>query len=284
MEIIDFSSPSSHCNDLHDYVKPTYYSAGGLILQDYPLICGGYPENNLCFAFKNATWEAAASMAENKTVAASVQSPFPEDPFSVVIIGGKANSSISYIDEIWIENIPDLVKLNHHCVVMINSTAIMVIGGYQNDQRSNRTYMLDTNTNIWEEGPPLLQPRDSQSCGRIRSDKNSSEFSLIVAGGYAGKSLKSTEILDDITGYWRKGPDLPTELFNPQIVEDSEGGVIIIGGERILGDGTWIKLDTLFHLPNVGQDAAWVELPQKLKTARARFIAFMVPDGIADCN
>ena len=100
VEIIDLSSPSSHCLDLPDFVKPTYATAGGLIHQDYPLICGGAAEQNQCYTLKNDSWQAAVSMAENRTYAAAAPSPFPEDPFSLIIIGGNTNSSIYFSDEI----------------------------------------------------------------------------------------------------------------------------------------------------------------------------------------
>ena len=68
------------------------------------------------------------------------------------------------------------------------------------------------------------------------------------------------------------------------MVEDSEGGVVLIGGERRLGDGTTIQIDSLFHLSHAGQNSSWVELPQKVKTARNRYVALMVPDSLTNCN
>ena len=278
------SSPSTHCADLPDYVFPTYHPVGGLVHQDFPLICGGRYEANHCYSFINGSWQAAASMADNRTLAAVAPSPFPEDPFSLIIVGGLTNSSIYLFNDAWIENMPDLVKLNNHCVVKINSTTIMVIGGYQNDKLSNKTYILDTTKNIWEEGPSLLHGRSDFGCGKVRSDKNSSEFNIIVAGGWTGKSQKSSEVFDEVIGHWRPGPELPQEVLFASMVEDAEGGVIMVGGERTLGDGTVMRVDTIYHLPHAGLDGAWVELPQKLKTPRSRFVTFMVPDSLTNCN
>ena len=287
VEIIDLSSPSSHCMDLPDYVNRTYGSVGGLIHQDYPLICSGIAEQNKCYSYMNGAWKVASSMAENRTYAAAAPSPFPEDPFSLIIIGGNTNSSIYLSDEIWVGSFPDfpLLNINKHCTVKINSTAIMVIGGAHNNGRySNRTYILDTRKNTWEEGPNLLLGRSDLTCAKIRSDKNSSDFSIVVAGGWIGRTISSTEILDDLTGNWRSGPELPSKMSNCLMVEDSEGGVVIVGGEVDTEDGIVLRLDTLFHLNHAGQDGAWVQLPQKLKTPRSRIVAFMVPDSLTSCN
>ena len=267
-----------------DFVQPNHASVGGLIHQDYFLMCGGYPDTNQCYSYIHDSWQAT-SLAENRTYAAAAPSPFPEDPFSLVIVGGKTNSSIYLSNDIWIENMPDLVKLNHHCVVKINSTTIMVIGGYHNDKRSNKTYILDITKNVWEEGPPLKQERDCFSCGRIKSDMNSSGFSIIVAGGWTGTSrLTSTEVFDAANGTWRPGPELPLPLCCFPMVEDADGGVVVVGGEGTRGDGTVIWHDTIFRLPHAGQNGTWVELPQKLNIARARHVAFMVPNNLVDCN
>ncbi len=82
----------------------------------------------------------------------------------------------------------------------------MVIGGFQDRQMSRKTFILDTRENVWKEGPSLLQERDSLSCGQIRSSKNSSEFSIIVAGGYNGATfLSTTEVLDQSMQEWKQG-------------------------------------------------------------------------------
>ena len=143
-EVVDLSTTSSVCKSFPDFVRPSYASAGGLIHQDYPLICGGNPSNNECFSFKNGCWQAAASMAEDRTYAAAAPSPFPQNPFSLVIIGGNTNTSIYFMDEVWTENIPDLdlPEIHLHCVVKINSTAVMVIGGYHSNIRAKRTFLL----------------------------------------------------------------------------------------------------------------------------------------------
>jgi hypothetical protein len=280
-EIIDLSMPSSVCQNLPNFPYATFGSVGEFIKQDHPLICGG-KDIKQCYSFKDDSWQEEAALAENRRFASSSPSPFPNNPFSMMISGGEnpsTSSAVYFSDGTW-KKLPDLpTTVDHHCMVKVSSNIVMIIGGIQGGQYSKKTFLLDIKENAWKEGPSLLQERAKLSCGQIRSDKNSSEFSIIVAGGDNGH-LVTTEVLDQSNGEWRLGPALPRLTILAQLVEDADGGVVLIGG---LTMGMYY-LDTLFRLPHAGQDGKWVELPQKLKIGRDSHTAFMVPDNLANCN
>jgi hypothetical protein len=106
-------------------------------------------------------------------------------------------------------------------------------------------------------------------------------MSIIVAGGYDGSSiLSSVEILDEGSNEWQAGPELPFEIDESQMVEDQNGGVVLIGGYSLSG----CNLATLYHLPHGGQDAVWTKMEQKMKTGRYSHTAILVPDNIVDCS
>jgi hypothetical protein len=88
--------------------------------------------------------------------------------------------------------------------------------------------------------------------------------------------LSSVEILDDGSNEWQTGPELPFAIGFSQMVEDQNGGVVLIGG---LGN-----LHTLYQLPHGGPDAVWTKMEQKMKTGRYRHTAFLIPDNIVDCS
>ena len=116
---------------------------------------------------------------------------------------------------------------------------------------------------------------------KIRIDKDSQETSIIVAGGYDEPSyLSSVEILHESSNEWQTGPELPFGISLSQMVEDQNGGVVLIGGES----ESEANLDTLFQLPHGGLDAAWTQMDQKLKIGRYSHTAFLVPDNIVDCS
>ena len=110
----------------------------------------------------------------------------------------------------------------------------------------------------------------------IPSNSKSSKMSVIVAGG---RGITSTEILDDVSGKWRFGPELPVNLCCGALIEDPVGGVVLVGGVT----GGTIH-DSVYRLSHAGPDAEWVKMPQKLKTARHRHVAFLVSDDVTTCS
>ncbi len=107
-------------------------------------------------------------------------------------------------------------------------------------------------------------------------------MSIIVAGGYIDDSsyLSSVEILDEGSNEWQTGPELPFGIAESQMVEDQNGGVVLIGG---FSSSVGI-LDTLYQLPHGGQDAVWTKMEQQMKFGRQSHTAFLVPDNIVDCS
>jgi hypothetical protein len=267
----------------------TGYSAiGGLGFKGNPIICGGYQNgarSNKCYSLENNVWVSSASMNSVRSSAAAAQL----QDGKLLVTGGyddsgsDLNSAEMLTEEGWERNIPSLpVTIAAHCMANVNSTTVMVIGGVQNHQRSGKTFYFTFGEESWTEGPELKNKRSYHSCGKIRRNKESQEMSIIVAGGYNDGSsiLSSVEILDEGSNGWQTGPELPFEIDGSQMVEDKNGGVVLIGG-RSSSVG---YLDTLYQLPHGGQDAVWTKMEQKMQTGRRLHTAFLVPEKIADCS
>jgi hypothetical protein len=199
--------------------------------------------------------------------------------------GSSLNSAEMLTKEGWESNIPSLpVTIYCHCMVTVNSTTVMVIGGYQNDKISGGTFYFTFGEGNWTNGPLLKNKRIYHSCGKIRRNTDSQEMSIIVAGGYYGSSfLSSVEILNEGSNEWQTGPELPLVIAASQIVEDLNGGIVLIGGRSSSG-GTLNILNTLYQLSHGGQDANWTSVVQTLQIARYLHTAILVPDNIADCS
>ena len=168
-------------------------------------------------------------------------------------------------------------------MVTVNSTTVMLIGGQQNGGYSGKTFYFTFGEESWTEGPELKNKRSGHSCGKIRRNKDSQEMSIIVAGGWVGGSsyLSSVEILNEGSNEWQTGPELPFAIDECQMVEDQNGGVVLIGG---YSPSLFGSLDTLYQLPHGGQDAVWTKMEQKMQTGRRAHTAFLVPDNIVDCS
>jgi hypothetical protein len=278
---------SSILHHPHQLAK-VYAAIGGLGFKEKPIICGGDQNNdrsNKCYSLENNEWVSLASMTSVRVRAAAAQMKDGK-----LLVTGGFDGSGSYLNSAemltevgWERNIPSLpVTIALHCMVTVNSTTVMVIGGYfKGYYYSGKTFYFTFGEQSWTEGPELKNKREYHSCGKIRRNKESQEMSIIVVGGFDGSSyLSSVEILDEGSNEWQTGPELSFGIRDAQMVEDQNGGVILFGGFF----SSESSLDTLYQLPHGGQDAVWTKMEQKMKTGRREHTAFLVPDNIVDCS
>ncbi len=286
--IIDLESASTTCKNLPNFPVSIRSSIGGLGFQDKPMICGGtdyeqkYISNN-CYYLEGNKWTSLPSINTPRTYAAV--SPYPSKFQKCFVSGGyNGNSSLNTAEvlteqgwETFPQSLP--VSIYAHCSVVVNSTIIMVIGGFQNGylSPSSATYFFNTEHKIWAKGPRMKKMRRSHSCGRIRKNSQSQELSIIVAGGFYDASV---EILDLGSNEWRNGPDLPFGIAKAQMVEDKNGGVVLVGGYSDI----YTFLDSIFQLSHGGEDAKWIKMEQKLKAGTEDHVAFLIPDNIVECS
>ena len=94
-------------------------------------------------------------------------------------------------------------------MVQINDSSVMIIGG----GGSRSTFVLNSETNKWTDGPQMIIPRSFHNCEKIPSDNQSSKYDIIAAGGYTGIGLSSVEFLNLESNVWRRGPELPFQLI-----------------------------------------------------------------------
>ena len=101
---------------------------------------------------------------------------------------------------------------------------------------------------------------------------------MIVVGGNCGPWLSSVEVFDSESWQWRSGPELPIGIGAGSLVEDVDGGIVLLGGCSDSSE----YLDSIYRLADVSAD--WIEMPKKLKTGRHAHTSFLVPDEIAACQ
>lgn len=282
-EVIDIDSSSTTCEKIANYPNPVYSAVGALGPNDQPLICGGVPHNKECYSLQNGRWQLSSLMNNNRANAAMTQSPFPSEGSSFILTGGENTSQPLDSSEILIDNSWQLstshlpLPMICHCMIQINFTTVMTIGG-SNSSYLQETYIFNAEIEQWVLGPLLNFERDELACGRILSNGDSQQFSFIAVGGQNGLPLKTTEILDDLTGNWIYGPELPITLTLGSLVEDPAGGVILTGGYN----PEVPHHNTLYRLAHA--EAKWIKMPQSLKTARYHHVAFLIPDKLVNCT
>jgi hypothetical protein len=287
-EVINLASSASTCKNPPNFPATVFEAIGGTGFKGNQILCGGVQNgarSNKCYSLENNQWVSLASMNSVRIHAAAAQL----QDGKILVTGGYdgsgsyLNSAEMLTEEGWESNIPSLpVTIYRHCMVTVNSTTVMAIGGYQNYDYSGKTFYFTFGEESWTEEPGLKNKREGHSCGRIRRNKESQEMSIIVAGGYNDGSslLSSSEILDEGSNEWQTGPELSFGISRSQMVEDQNGGVVLIGGYSSSVD----NLDTLYQLSHGGQDAVWTKMDQKMQTGRRLHTAFLVTDNIVDCS
>ncbi len=288
--VINLASSESTCKNPPNLPATVYFAIGGLGFKGNPIICGGWQNgvrSNKCYWLENNEWVSSASMNSVRSSAAAAQLKDGK----LLVSGGlddsdsDLNSAEMLTEEGWESNLPSLpVTIADHCMVALNSTTVMVIGGRKNGYQffqdySGKTFYFTFGEERWTEGPELKNKRALHSCGKIKRNNESQEMSIIVAGGRGGSYLSSVEILEEGSNDWHTGPELPLRIGYSQMVKDQNGGVVLIGGVSAYGE----SLDTLYQLPHGGQDAVWAKMEQKINTGTLH-TAFLVPDNIVDCS
>ena len=294
IEIIDIGSASPSCQDLTNFPTKFYGAIGGLASNSNPIICGGMDGtiNDIvadCFTYKDGDWNMSPGLFWPLLSAAVSPTGCSNEAFNLFSTGGMAHIypagfapiSVAQVlsDAGWQELSNPLENSSaFHCMVLLQPTSVLVIGGVQDETwYSSSTFFFDTDTEEWSDGPKLNGGRRSFSCGKLQADSGSSQDRVIVAGGWNGAVISSTEILDVDSIYgWSSGPELPIGILGASMIEDSSRGVILIGGSN--GN---VPLNTLYKLSHAKSE--WIVMPQQLKIGRSYATAFLVPDEVTNC-
>ncbi len=147
-EVINLSSSASTCKNPPNFPANIYQAIGGLGFKGNPILCGGGQNgaySNKCYSLENNEWVFSASMTSVRGRAAAAQLKDGK----LIVTGGydgsgsSLNSAEMLTEEGWENNIPSLpVTIDYHCMVTVNSTTVMVIGGYQNEKISGKHILL----------------------------------------------------------------------------------------------------------------------------------------------
>ena len=220
-EIVDLLNPSAKYQVLANNVPRHDWATGGL-LQNSPIICGGYKSKD-CVVIGQPQLEM--KMIEKRAGAASVVL----DQSTLWIVGGwngrvTVNNTIDLND---VHSSTEYIKLGQpsvkgpdlpfticgHSMIQYDEKSIYIIGGrqtvgFQNGSVrnwSNKTWIVDqTNGMQIKEGPSLNKGRRYHRCAKMTLN---GRVILVVAGGYGNNgALDSVEILDPSeNNIWTQG-------------------------------------------------------------------------------
>ena len=171
--------------------------------------------------------------------------------------------------------------MTYNCLVKINDTLLMAIGGQMSTAPVNSTYFYNVLTNLWSNGPALNYPRTLHACeimNWLNTTTGVSEQVVVVVGG-AYLSTQSIELLykKDLSK-WVVGPNAPAQMILPSLT--SYNNALYLAGGR--NDGATISsYSTVYKLTS--PTGVWTKLNQTLKTSRFGQVAMLIPDNLAAC-
>ena len=283
---IEISTNAVTCPPVPAFPRAAAENAGALTQKKIPLVCSGYGSSQRdCFLLMNNTWVQTGSLNQGRYHAQMLpNSPFQNSAHQAIIIGGFYTNTMEVFDGSSWTFIGPFLPISFiaaTCSVYINPTTVFMVSGYQGPvPYSPDTYFLNGLEKKWISGPKVIMGRYDHACGRIPSGPNTIKMSTIMAGGSNnGVYLNSVEILDDDTGFWRSGPNLPGPgVAGGRLFPDPRGGIIFIGGSSASG-----VVGTLYRLRHAGINENWETLVVQTKLKRTSPVIIPIPDEIAVC-
>ena len=204
-EIVDLLNPNTKYQLLADNVPRVCAATGGL-LQNLPIVCGGFDNNYLTSQDCVAIGKPEMKMIEKRQGAASVALDHQRTLWIVGGDNGRYELRSTELIKLGQPSVkgPELpFKISGHSMIQYNEKSIFIIGGYQNGSFcSNKTWIVDpTNGFKIKEGPSLNNARNSHGCAKMTVN---GRIILVVAGGLG--ALDSVEILDPLgNNVWTQG-------------------------------------------------------------------------------
>jgi hypothetical protein len=201
-EVIDLEDASNICQDMEDYPIGVQGAVGGFLNQGDPLVCGGYPDKNVCHVVNQPG--QSSEMLEERYYSASLTL----NSSHLWVTGGKFNELLQTSEFVSIGQPsvkgPDLPNAVYgHCLVGVNSSTALLCGGKNNGVDLNECHYMDLEDHAWSQGPSMMTQRRLHSCGIFKSAAHQGRNVVIAAGGY--NNVDSVEFLDPTTNTWNEG-------------------------------------------------------------------------------
>ena len=302
-EVIDLEDPMSRCDNLGPYQNPNASHATGALLNDVPFICGGgslskreyydtchTPGSKETLAVMSSPRRGAASIViTDKLAGTNVNRLF--------VTGGTRDigpASIETTTEFVLQDQtatirgPDLpMALTFHCLIQVNSSTSMLIGGSSNNiHKSDKAFYYNAKPMSWElVGSRLRQGRFFHSCGKVLKD---GKHVIVAAGGYVDnekRGSRSTEIIRIGNGgggeEFQPGPDLPRRIRAAAGITDGQGRFLVVGG---IDESKDASSKLIYALQSRNQDLTWSTLIQELSTGWHANVVMLIPDALVTCR
>ena len=294
---------NSKCDKQQDYPVKATQAVSGLISGSTPVICGGLDKQRnvvgSCYEFGQYKKAVATLMVPRWGSASIVMGN------KLWVTGG--GKSIKNKEE-WHTNRqpvrtteyvvphqktqfgPELpLRLMQHCLAKTDAYAILVPGLREHGVVPSGTWVFSFKTQKWKKQKNDLKIRRFRHACGIIQDALYGNIIVVVTGGQilASKYTDSTELMDEKIGVWMDGPKLHGHIYDQTGITSEDGlSFFVVGGrEHVMNfkSSKYVALTTINRLRCKGMQCEWYEMPQKLKVARAKPAAILIPDHLSPC-
>ncbi len=281
------SSSETNCQPYPDFPWKIEGAMGGLVADQYAVTCGGYYYGDYFDDCVVMNSDESFKMIGGRAFAASVTLPNS----NLWITGGKGGefgsevSSSEIISGLEATQGPELpVSVAYHCMTMRNEHEVLIIGGYiEEDQEfSGRTFSFDLRSNTWTELGTSPVARGYAGCGSFYSSYFQENI-LLTYGGWDGGRQIYSDVEALLEGYddWAPAGGLPFNWFQmASMTNTNKDGLLVVGGySKGIGEVPYLYEVTF---PESGM--IWRRLDQALQVPRAKHVAFLIYENMADCT
>ena len=300
-EIFNPENNNVICQDIWDYPLEVFATVGSN-MGSFSVICGGVDKTTTalkqCYKLMAGGWHEFATMTSKRGYAASIVYDN-----SLIIFGGHEYYNGPGLQSTEIINGDGQVSLGpnmpiglfSHAIAVLNSSTSFISGGETSGVNacSSLTWYYYHVTQTFQSGPSMMVCRGAHASGAIM-DHETNEKIVVVAGGYYGGTLDSTELL--INGEWQQGmirqktidcifcaklnlsfstgPQMPKKIYHSSVAEFGKD-LYTIGGYS--PDGGYQA--AIHKLSCSSLVCTWTTIDQQLQVAKAYSVAIVVEDS-----
>ena len=308
-EIFNLGCPTFQCNKIDEVpgggAIANIINSVGAIIGDTPIICGGnHPEQaaniyDKCFKFIKKDGGYHWVPFDNTL---SIARFFRGDGSIVIedqllVSGGIIGHGGPY------SVLQELVSLDGeftsselkspanygHCMVQINETSVVAIGGIGKAHDQKTTFM-NFKTGKISSGPELANKRHANGCGKITIGGDTVVFSVGGGTPWQADFQHTTEYLklDKDDAEWKAGPDLPIGMREMRVIPSRNGKTLfLVGGRKGPEFNDYIEeIHQLVCEGNKVRSCQWVDTGVKIEQPRRGHQVFPIPESMANelCN
>ncbi len=162
---LDPANPSLVCDNLPEFPLGLHGATGQLFNKKTPIVCGGYNGNDLCdcYALQSQIWTKISSLNQCRGYPSSALVSLEQEKEVLMITGGFGQSGVlksveSFDGTDWEQGqLPELPNgVYDHCLVKINATTLLLIGGAETSGATAKTHFFHTDMNQWSPGANVI--------------------------------------------------------------------------------------------------------------------------------